>query len=78
MHSAFLFHAIEAGMDMGIVNAGQLVIYDEIPNELLKLVEDLIFNKNENATQKLLDYAEKNNKKMKTKNLRRIGEIKTL
>ena len=62
MHSAFLFHAIEAGMDMGIVNAGQLVIYDEIPNELLKLVEDLIFNKNENATQKLLDYAEKNNK----------------
>ena len=62
MHSAFLFHAIEAGMDMGIVNAGQLVIYDEIPSELLKLVEDLIFNKNENATQKLLDYAEKNNK----------------
>ena len=62
MHSAFLFHAIEAGMDMGIVNAGQLVIYDEIPNELLKLVEDLIFNKNENATQKLLDYARKNKK----------------
>ena len=51
MHSAFLFHAVEAGMDMGIVNAGQLIIYDEIPNELLKLVEDLIFNKNENATQ---------------------------
>ena len=62
MHSAFLFHAIEAGMDMGIVNAGQLVIYDEIPNELLKLVEDLIFNKNENATQKLLDYARKKQK----------------
>ena len=62
MHSAFLFHAIEAGMDMGIVNAGQLVIYDEIPSELLKLVEDLIFNKNENATQKLLDYAKKTKK----------------
>ncbi len=61
MHSVFLFHAIEAGMDMGIVNAGQLVIYDEIPQELLKLVEDLIFNKSENATQNLLDYAEKNN-----------------
>ena len=45
MHSVFLFHAIEAGMDMGIVNAGQLIIYDEIPNDLLTLVEDIIFNK---------------------------------
>ena len=78
MHSAFLFHAIEAGMDMGIVNAGQLIIYDEIPNELLKLVEDLIFNKNENATQKLLDYAKKTIKMKVSKNLRRIGERKTL
>ena len=58
MHSVFLFHAIEAGMDMGIVNAGQLVIYDEIPKDLLIMVEDVIFNKNENATQNLIDYAE--------------------
>ena len=62
MHSVFLFHSIEAGMDMGIVNAGQLIIYDEIPSDLLKLVEDLIFNKHNNSTQNLLDYAEKNNK----------------
>ena len=46
-------------MDMGIVNAGQLIIYDEIPNDLLTLVEDLIFNKSDDATQNLLDYAEK-------------------
>ena len=67
MHSVFLFHAIEAGMDMGIVNAGQLVIYDEIPNDLLNLVENVIFNKNENATQKMIDYAEKSASKIKTK-----------
>ncbi|MDC0243232.1 methionine synthase [Marine Group III euryarchaeote] len=67
MHSVFLFHAIEAGMDMGIVNAGQLVIYDEIPKYLLNLVEDVIFNKNDNATQKMIDYAEKSVSKIKTK-----------
>ncbi len=58
MHSVFLFHAIEAGMDMGIVNAGQLVVYDEIPKDLLKLVEDVIFNRNPDSTQKLIDFAE--------------------
>ncbi len=67
MHSVFLFHAIEAGMDMGIVNAGQLVIYDEISQELLKLIEDLIFNRSENATQNLLDYAERNNQEKEIK-----------
>ena len=67
MHSVFLFHAIEAGMDMGIVNAGQLVIYDEISKDLLRLVEDVIFNRNESATQNLIDYAENSVSKSKTK-----------
>ncbi|MFP4527580.1 MAG: methionine synthase [Candidatus Kapaibacterium sp.] len=59
MHSAFLYHAIRAGMDMGIVNAGQLEIYEEIPKELLKLTEDVIFNRTADATERLIDYAEK-------------------
>lgn len=58
MHSAFLYHAIKAGMDMGIVNAGQLEIYEEIPKDLLVLVEDVIFNRKKEATEKLLGYAE--------------------
>jgi 5-methyltetrahydrofolate--homocysteine methyltransferase len=59
MHSAFLFHAIKAGMDMGIVNAGMIEVYEDIPKELLTLVEDVLFNKNENATEALTDYAER-------------------
>ncbi len=59
MHSAFLYHAIEAGMDMGIVNAGMIEVYEEIPKELLVLVEDVLFNKNENATEALTNYAER-------------------
>jgi 5-methyltetrahydrofolate--homocysteine methyltransferase len=59
MHSAFLYHAIKAGMDMGIVNPAMLQIYDEIPKELLELVEDLIFNRRDDATDRLLDYAAK-------------------
>ena len=58
MHSVFLFHAIEAGMDMGIVNAGMLQIYDEIPKDLLGLIEDVVLNKKPNATEKLLEFAE--------------------
>ena len=50
MHSAFLFHAIKAGLDMGIVNAGQLVVYESIPAELLEHVEDVIFNRRDDAT----------------------------
>ncbi len=57
MHSAFLYHAIQAGMDMGIVNAGMVEVYEEIPKDLLILVEDVLFNKNENATEALTDYA---------------------
>ena len=58
MHSAFLFHAIEAGMDMGIVNAGLIEVYENIPKELLTLVEDVLFNRTENATDALTSYAE--------------------
>jgi 5-methyltetrahydrofolate--homocysteine methyltransferase len=58
MHSAFLYHAIKAGMDMGIVNAGMVEVYEEIPKDLLKLVEDVLFNRTENATDALTEYAE--------------------
>ena len=59
MHSAFLYHAIKAGMDMGIVNAGMIEVYDEIPKELLQKVEDVLLNRREDATEQLLEYAEK-------------------
>jgi len=58
MHSAFLYHAIQAGMDMGIVNAGQIEVYEEIDPILLKLVEDVLFNKHPDATEKLVEFAE--------------------
>src|SRR6185436_16349510 len=58
MHSAFLFHAIKAGMDMGIVNAGQLVVYEDIPKDLLEHVEDVIFNRRPDATERLVEFAE--------------------
>ncbi|HRX30245.1 MAG TPA: vitamin B12 dependent-methionine synthase activation domain-containing protein, partial [Saprospiraceae bacterium] len=58
MHSAFLYHAIKAGMDMGILNAGMVEIYESIDKELLLLVEDVIFNRRSDATEKLLEYSE--------------------
>jgi methylmalonyl-CoA mutase cobalamin-binding domain/chain len=58
MHSAFLYHAGQAGMDMGIVNAGMLEVYDEIKPDLLKAVEDVLLNRNPEATEALLDLAE--------------------
>ncbi|HKJ81481.1 MAG TPA: methionine synthase, partial [Ignavibacteriaceae bacterium] len=66
MHSAFLFHAIKAGMDMGIVNAGQLEVYEEIPKDLLKLVEDVLLNRRKDATERLVDFAETVKQKGKT------------
>jgi 5-methyltetrahydrofolate--homocysteine methyltransferase len=57
MHSVFLFHAIKAGLDMGIVNPGMLQIYDEIPKNLLERVEDLILNRRSDATERLLEFA---------------------
>ncbi|WP_345954397.1 methionine synthase [Mucilaginibacter sp. PAMB04168] len=58
MHSAFLYHAIQAGMDMGIVNAGMLEVYEEIPKPLLERVEDVLLNRREDATERLVEYAE--------------------
>ena len=59
MHSVFLYHAIKAGMNMGIVNPTMLEIYDEIPKDLLELVEDVILDRRDDATERLLDYSEK-------------------
>ncbi len=58
MHAAFLYHAIQAGMDMGIVNAGQLAVYEEIPADLRELVEDVLFNRRPDATERLVTFAE--------------------
>ncbi|HKL15526.1 MAG TPA: methionine synthase, partial [Balneolaceae bacterium] len=58
MHSAFLYHAIKAGMDMGIVNAGQLEVYEEIEPELRDRVEDVLLNRRDDATERLLEYAD--------------------
>ncbi len=58
MHAAFLYHAIAAGMDMGIVNAGQLAVYEEVPKELLGMVEDVLLNRRPDATERLVAYAE--------------------
>ncbi len=58
MHSVFLYHAIRAGLDMGIVNPGMLQIYDEIPGDLLEKTEDLVLNRRPDATEQLLDFAE--------------------
>lgn len=66
MHSSFLFHAIKAGMDMGIVNAGQLEVYEEIQKDLLVKVEDVIFNRRQDATERLVEFAETIKKKDKT------------
>jgi 5-methyltetrahydrofolate--homocysteine methyltransferase len=57
MNSAFLYHAIRAGLDMGIVNAGQLAVYEDIPKELLEHVEDVLFNRRADATERLVEYA---------------------
>ncbi len=58
MHSAFLYHTIRAGLDMGIVNAGMLAVYEEVPKELLGLVEDVLLNRRDDATERLIKFAE--------------------
>jgi len=68
MHSVFLYHAINNGMTMGIVNPEMLTIYDEIPKDLLELVEDVILNRREDATERLLDFAEQ------VKDIQKTGE----
>lgn len=59
MHSAFLYHATRQGLDMSIVNAGMLEVYDNIPKERLELIEDVLLNRRPDATERLTDYAEK-------------------
>lgn len=71
IHSVFLYHAIQAGLDMGIVNPGMLQIYDAIPNDLLERVEDLVLNKRPDATERLIDYSanHKNKEQVQKKEL---------
>jgi 5-methyltetrahydrofolate--homocysteine methyltransferase len=57
IHSAFLYHAIKAGLDMGIVNAGQLAVYEDIPADLLERVEDIVFNRRPDATERMVEFA---------------------
>lgn len=59
IHSVFLYHAIQAGMDMGIVNAGQLAVYDELPKDLREVVEDVVLNRSEDGSERLLELAER-------------------
>jgi len=82
MHTVFLYHAIEAGMDMGIVNAGQLAVYDEIPGDLLEIVENVVLNRTKDATEKLIDFASKvknkNEEKKESKQWRMLPVEKRL
>ncbi len=66
MNAAFLYHAIRAGLDMGIVNAGQLQVYEEIPKDLLERVEDVLLNRRADATERLVDFAKTLDRKEKT------------
>src|SRR6185369_13730910 len=66
INAAFLYHAIRAGLDMGIVNAGQLQVYEEIPKDLLEKVEDVLFNRRPDATERLIDFSKTIGKKEKT------------
>jgi len=66
MHAAFLYHAVKAGLDMGIVNAGQLAVYEEIPKDLLELVEDVLLNRRSDATERLVSFADTVKQKGKT------------
>jgi len=82
MHAAFLYHAVKAGLDMGIVNAGTLPVYDEIPAPLLKLVEDVILNRRKDAVERLLAYAgermEESTREVKTIDWRNLPVIERL
>ena len=69
IHSCFLFHAIKAGLDMAIINAGQISIYDQIPSDLKKSIEEVLFNKNEDATENLIKISQNFNHKVKKKKI---------
>ena len=76
MHSVFLFHAIKAGLDMGIVNPSMLQIYDEIPSDLLELAEDVVLNRRDDATERLVDFAE--TVKGQINNVQKVDEWRSL
>lgn len=78
MHSAFLYHAIRAGMDMGIVNAGQLAVYEEIPKELLGSIEDVLFNRSPQATDRLIELAESIKSEKQEVSEKKAGEWRSL
>lgn len=78
IHAAFLYHGIQAGMDMGIVNPSQLVVYDEIPKDLLNLVEDVLLDRNDEATERLIEFAEKVKNKSGEKIEKQQEEWRTL
>ncbi|CAG8656232.1 7940_t:CDS:10, partial [Funneliformis mosseae] len=75
MHSVFLYHAIQAGLDMGIVNAGFLTIYDDIPKDLLELCENALWNRDPDVTEKILNYAQKHDTEEARKNYSRPLEV---
>lgn len=72
IHSVFLYHAIKAGLDMGIVNAGQLEVYEEIDKDLLLLAEDLVLNRNSEATEKLLKYTATQSESLTVKTIKEV------
>lgn len=75
MHSVFLYYAIQAGMDMAIVNAGMLAVYEEIPKDLLEYVEDVILNRRPDATERLVEFAESvKSTGDKTEKKKKLGE----
>ena len=82
MHSCFLYHAINAGLDMAIVNSGQITIYDQIPNELKKSIEAVLFNTNENATEDLINisqlFTNKQTVRKKNKSWRKLSAKKRM
>ncbi|VAX00704.1 5-methyltetrahydrofolate--homocysteine methyltransferase [hydrothermal vent metagenome] len=84
IHAVFLYHAIQAGMDMGIVNAGQLAVYDDLPDELREHVEDVVLNKRDDSTERLLEIADKYRgdgtagKKQETLEWRELNVIKRI
>ena len=73
IHAAFLYHAIAAGLDMGIVNAGQLVIYEDVPSELLEMIEDVLFDRRSDATDRLLEAAQSVRGTKKKKDVRDLA-----
>ena len=72
IHSVFLYHAIKAGLDMGIVNPGLLQVYDEIPPELLEYTEDLVLNRRPDATERLIEYSSTLTEEVKTEEVRDV------